>query len=181
MKKIITAIGNEELNNRLKFIKEIEVKTKDIQYQEGILEALDKYEDIDVIILNEEIIGTMTLEELISEIILIKNNIKIVLVAVKPIQVKYPNIIKTVTSSKDYVNEIERYLTNNIYINQKNETSEDNENTKKNCIDKIMKANEAMRNHKITYKRVIKKKEKKAIVIIGNAGVRQNYIYFYII
>ena len=40
MKKIITAIGNEVLNKKLKNKNDFEVIVEDIQYKEGIIEYL---------------------------------------------------------------------------------------------------------------------------------------------
>ena len=51
MKKIITALGNEKINNELKQEKNIEIIINDIQYKEGIIEILEKYQNIDYIIL----------------------------------------------------------------------------------------------------------------------------------
>ena len=56
MKKVITAIGNEILNIKLREIDEIIVKERDILYCDGILEFLDKDSDVDIIVINEEII-----------------------------------------------------------------------------------------------------------------------------
>lgn len=52
MKKIITAIGNEEINKKLKQINLFNVIGYDIQYQEGILEVLEtrkRYRFINII------------------------------------------------------------------------------------------------------------------------------------
>ena len=49
--KIITAVGNENLNNALKKEKDFEILENDIFYQEGILEYLEKNSDVDVLIL----------------------------------------------------------------------------------------------------------------------------------
>ena len=45
--KILTAIGDPYINERLNEYENIEVIGKDIQYQEGILEILEIREDID--------------------------------------------------------------------------------------------------------------------------------------
>ena len=42
MKKVITAVANPIINNELKKEKNIEVIGNDIQYQEGIVEVLEK-------------------------------------------------------------------------------------------------------------------------------------------
>ena len=56
MKKIITALGNENINNELEKEKDIEIILNDIQYKEGILEILEKYQDIDYIILDSSLV-----------------------------------------------------------------------------------------------------------------------------
>ena len=81
MKKIITAIGNENINNELKKEKNIEIIINDIQYKEGIIEILEKYQDIDYIILNSSLQGDITIEELIKQINIINKNIKIIIIS----------------------------------------------------------------------------------------------------
>ena len=80
MKKVITAIGNEKINTELKKEKNIEIVTNDIQYKEGILEALEIYEDIDYLILNSLLQGNINIEELIIEINILNKNIKIIII-----------------------------------------------------------------------------------------------------
>lgn len=55
MKKILTAVGDEELNIKLRVYNNFIIVNQDVQYQEGIIEALNEYEDIDMIILHEDI------------------------------------------------------------------------------------------------------------------------------
>ena len=57
MKRIITAIGNEILNNKLRNIDDVEVKERDIYYKEGILEYLEQDSDVDIIIINEVLLN----------------------------------------------------------------------------------------------------------------------------
>ena len=64
MKKIITAIGNPALNNRLKEELAYNVIATDIQYQEGILEIMQKEKDIDIIIMSEVIQGIFNIKEM---------------------------------------------------------------------------------------------------------------------
>lgn len=80
MKKIITAIGNPILNEKLKLEKNIEVMGNDIQYQEGIFEILEKEESIDFLILSEMISGEFSTEKLIEKIMLINKKIKIIII-----------------------------------------------------------------------------------------------------
>ena len=52
MKKIITALASPEVNTELKKYKNIEIIGNDIQYQEGVIETLEKNSQIDYIILS---------------------------------------------------------------------------------------------------------------------------------
>ena len=78
MKKIVTALGSQELNLQLKKERNIEILCKDIQYQEGVLEIIEKYKKIDFLIISELIIGKNKFEELIQKIIEKNNLIKII-------------------------------------------------------------------------------------------------------
>lgn len=66
MKKIITALDNSDINEELK--KYYEVLCKDISYKEGVLEQIEFNRKIDLIIINEQIDGTMELKFLIKKI-----------------------------------------------------------------------------------------------------------------
>ena len=65
MKKIITALGNPNLSEKIKKYKNIEILTKDIQYQEGIFEVLEKEKNIYFLILSENLLGKNKIENLI--------------------------------------------------------------------------------------------------------------------
>ena len=79
MKKIITAIGNEILNKKLKKENDFEVIIEDIQYKEGIIEYLEKKSNIDFVIISELLPGNIELKELIEKIKNINSNIEIIL------------------------------------------------------------------------------------------------------
>lgn len=66
--KIITAVGNENLNNNLKKEKDFEILENDIFYQEGILEYLETNNNVDVLILYENLDGEMDVINLIKSI-----------------------------------------------------------------------------------------------------------------
>ena len=55
--KILTAIGNENLNKILKEKNKFEVIENDIFYKEGILEFLEENKNIDILILYEKLSG----------------------------------------------------------------------------------------------------------------------------
>lgn len=80
MLKIITALENEYLNNKLIKEKDIIVVAKDIQYKEGILEILEKEEEINYIFLKKELEGEISFEELIEKIKEKNNKINIILI-----------------------------------------------------------------------------------------------------
>lgn len=119
MIKIITAIGNEELNNILKKQNNIIIENPDIQYQEGIIEALEKYPDTNIIILSEKIIGNLKIEELIQNIIIIKNDIKIILLCNEAIYEEDENLIKVIKYGEDYLNIILKIFSDKKEIKNK--------------------------------------------------------------
>lgn len=79
MQVVITALLNKTVNEKLKEYKEIKVIMNDIQYQEGILEALEINKDINVLILSELLPGQLNIKELIEEIKKTNNKIKIII------------------------------------------------------------------------------------------------------
>lgn len=79
MRRIITAIGNPILNQRLKQEKNFEIVLDDIQYKEGILEFLEKDNNIDVLILSELLPGNIEIKEIIEKIKVENPNIEIIL------------------------------------------------------------------------------------------------------
>lgn len=78
MKKIITAIGNNIVNENLEKSEKYKVLGKDIQYKEGILEFLNKEKDIDILIISEILDGEIEFKKLISKILKINDKIEIV-------------------------------------------------------------------------------------------------------
>ena len=66
MKKIMTAIGDQNLNHKLKQENTFEIVVEDISYKEGIIEVLEK-KQIDFLILSELLPGEMSLKELIEK------------------------------------------------------------------------------------------------------------------
>ena len=152
MKTILTAINNPVLNEELRKKEYIEVIGKDIQYKEGIIEILEnnKNKKIDIIIISEELPGTIENKKLLE---LIKNKnekIKIIYILEKE------NIIKE--------KELKELNINSIYYNNKKTVEEiinrisDNEINKeeemKKEIEKLKKIIE--KNNKINKKKIIK-------------------------
>lgn len=192
MKRIITAIGNEKLNNILREKEEIIIENKDIQYQEGIFEALDKYKNIDIVVLNEDIIGNLELEDLIRSIIILKNDIEIILITERQERIlESRNITKVINNKNNYVDEILNYILPGMNIKYKKATNIKTQNIKEyeeSIIDtnnelKIRnnlqgeKCNEITNNKKEKYNRKVNVKENNLITVIGSPGSRKNNFY----
>ena len=77
MNKIVTAIGNKNINLKLKQEEKIEVIGEDIQYEDGILELLEKEININFLIISEEIVNKNKIINLIEKIKIINKYIKI--------------------------------------------------------------------------------------------------------
>lgn len=123
MKKIITALQNENINNKLKKEKMIKVVANDIQYQEGILEILELDSNIDYIIFSELLPGEISIKELVKKINKINFNIQLIIILEKK-----NKELEEYLLSKNYINII---YNNQITINelieiirQKNEKEE---------------------------------------------------------
>ena len=107
MKKIITALGNPQVNKELEKEKEFVVLTKDIQYQDGIFEILEKNEKIDFLILSGILLGENNLEELIKKIKEKNNQIKIILILEKEEQELEKKLISIGVKKIYYNNQVE--------------------------------------------------------------------------
>jgi len=68
MKKIITAIGDEKIHNIFKQGGEYKVIGKDIQYQEGILEALEQTDEIELLMMSDFLPGDFSITEMVRKI-----------------------------------------------------------------------------------------------------------------
>ena len=79
MKKIVTAIGNHHLNEKLKQENTFEILGEDIQYQEGIFEFLEKEKNIDFLILSELLPGNMEIKKIVEKVKDSNPNIQIIL------------------------------------------------------------------------------------------------------
>ena len=81
MKKIITAIENQNLNKELKKDKDFYVICNNIQYREAIIDILkinkNNNINIDILVIDEKIPGEINYYDLINNILKINNKIKI--------------------------------------------------------------------------------------------------------
>ena len=110
MKKILTAINNSALNEKLKKENIAEIIGRDIQYKEGIIEILEKNKNIDLIIVSENLPGEITIENLIENINKINEKIKIIYILEKE------NIELEKKLNKYYIYNI--YYNNKITLNE---------------------------------------------------------------
>lgn len=76
--KVITAMGDPYLNEKLKEYKKYEVIGKDIQYQAGVIEMLEEIEEINILIISNQIIEEYDFRILINKVLKIKKNIEII-------------------------------------------------------------------------------------------------------
>ena len=194
MKKIITAIGDENLNIFLKKQNNVEVIGNDIQYQEGIFEILEKNNNIDFLIFSELIKGNLLIEKIVEKIKLINNNLNIIiilenkkeeleniLIAKGVYKILYNNeveikdFINLINKNKNNENEELKKEINNlkklIIEDQKRDIYFNKNKRKINIIKDIIKKEN---NNKINDKDLILKKE--IISISGPSGVGKSII-----
>ena len=189
MKKIITALGNPLLNNKLNENDNFEIVVKDIQYQDGIFEILHKEENIDYLILSELLPGENNLIKLINKIKNINKKIKIIIILENKKE-EFENILYSKGIKKIYynneveINEIIDYLNN-----EKEDENEKLKNEIENLKNILIKNNIILENN--NYENIlneekneknninlIKKEmnEKKIISIVGTGGVGKSII-----
>lgn len=139
MKKIITAIGEQKLNEELRKYDILQVVTSDIQYKEGILEVLENEKDIDIVIFNEEIQGEIEFEDLIDTIKLINRDIEIIII-LKEQDIEKMKYLKTKNITKTYLkNEFNIEEIVNSVLNVKNYVNNNIENNTKKIEEKNIK------------------------------------------
>ena len=78
--KILTALQNPKTNEILKEKTKYNIIEIDIQYQEGIIEVLEKNNKIDLIIISELLPGNIGFKDLINKIKKINNDIEIIVI-----------------------------------------------------------------------------------------------------
>lgn len=106
MKKIMTAIGNQNLNQRLQQEDTFEIVAEDIPYKEGIIEVLEK-KQIDTLILSELLPGEIEIKELIERVKNINPKIQVILFLEKKNQELENYLYAKGVSSIFYDNQIE--------------------------------------------------------------------------
>lgn len=165
MKKIITALGNQVLNNELKKINEFEIVANDLQYKEAIIELLEINKNVNYIILSGILPGNITLTDLITKIKIINNNIEIILLLEKTEKeiekkLKEQKIKNVLYIDNVKINDIIKILKNKKINNKTKIPQEENI---KNEINRKIKINNNIK------KQI--KTECKVISVLGSNGV----------
>ena len=156
MKKIITAIGSEKLNKKLKEKDQIQIVSKDIQYREGIIEFLEINSEVDEILISERIWGEITWEELVEKILQINPKIEIVLLVQNMMKFQLKDLSPEISKKVKIRNE----EAIGEYIQEKEETK------------KLIKQKD---------NEIKKQKESKVITVLGSGGVgKTSFIIFFI-
>ena len=166
--KIITALNNEKINERLSQVSNFEIMCKDIQYQEALLEMID--ENIDVLVLSNLLPGDLNIYELINLIKYKSEKIRIFII----LDEQNDNIIKFLI--KKGITDI--FINNKISVEQLIEKIENKkENIEDEYNNKIIKEHKNKPFYKIKNKYINKNiknktnKNVKKISIIGSPKV----------
>ncbi len=181
MKKIVTALGNPYLNHQLDKEEEFEIVTKDIQYQDGIFEILEKEEKIDFLIISEILLGENKIETLIEKIKEKNEQIKIIVI-LKNKQEELENKLYLKGVDKIYHNNEVEIEEISSYIKREKENKQiklELENLKEILIKNNIYSEEENKKRENTVKekiKLMKKENKKVISVVGTGGVGKSII-----
>ena len=173
---IVTALQNPKINEVLKEKTEYNIIETDIQYQEGIIEILEKNNKIDLIIISELLPGDIGFKELINKIKKINSYIEIIVILENK-NIKLKEFLKEKNiSSVFYNNQITIDELINV-IEEKNKTKKEIEiNNEIKLLKKIILENnkQAEKNRKINKVINIIKKQK---IKIKRKIIKNNKIF----
>lgn len=175
MNKIVTAIGNKNINLKLKQEEKIKVIGEDIQYEDGILELLEKEININFLIISEEIVNKNKLINLIEKIKLINKYIKIILI----LENKNEELENILISKGIFKIIYNNQMTITDLIKILNKQDDDNEELKKELINLrklIMENSQKNNSYKINNKNNFKDKIIEKIYKIKNTEKEKNKI-----
>lgn len=189
MKKIIVAIDNKKILNKIKKINNEKLILKNVEYREAILEILKKEKNIDFIFINEKLSGEISIEDLINQIKKIKKEINIIFFLEKE-DVKKENKLKKLGIKNIYIinkinlNEILNLLEENklkdIEKMNKNLNYEVNHINKKYNKNKIVAIYGEPKSGKTTITNLLIinliEKNKKILLINLNNKIENNYL-----
>lgn len=148
MKKIIVAIDNKKILNKIEEINNLKIILKSVQYREAILEILKKEKNIDFIFINEKLSGEISIEELINKIKIINKKINIIFFLEKT-DIKKENKLKKLGIKNIYIiNKINKNKILNLLEENKLINMEKINNEPKRIINKKYKNNKLNKNNK---------------------------------
>lgn len=165
--KIITALENPKTNEKLKKETNFEIIGNDIQYQEGVIEVLEKNSEINLIIISELLPGQIGFKKIIEKIKLINKNIEIISI-LKDEQEELKNyliskgVFNIFYNNKITISELIKTINNINNFKKENEINEEIKNLKKIILENNNQ------NKKILNKNMINKKYLKIQNIIKN-------------
>ena len=138
--KIITALNNPIINNKIKEKTDFEIICNDIQYQDGIIELLEKNDKIDLIVISELLPGELDFTEIINKIKLINNKIEIIaILKEKNEKIKNQLISKGIfnifINNEITIEELIKIIEEKNNIKKEIEINEEIENLKKMILD----------------------------------------------
>lgn len=176
--KIITAIGNEDINKKIKEQKIAEIIEKDIQYQEATIEILKNKKDVDLLLLNSVLPGDYNIEEFINIIKYISPKLEIIIILEKEEEKIKQFLISKGINNIYYNNKttFEEILKKINEINNRNKINEIEKKTKKLeeiILEKNIKNNLFKKENKINY---LKNKIKNKIKNKRNKIIKKNKI-----
>ncbi len=191
--RILTALQNPEINKILKEQTNYNVVENDIQYQEGIIETLEKNNKINLIIISELLPGNIGIKETINKIKEFNSDIEIIVILEnKNSKIKEFLIQKNIKSIfynnqitiDELINNIKQKeeKTSQIEINKEIEILKEmileNKKNKKSKTNKIEKIKIKIKKEIIKLKKIILRKKEETInrkneiiSIVGAAGV----------
>jgi len=158
--KIITALENPKTNEKLKKETDFEIIGNDIQYQEGVIEVLEKNSEINLIIISELLPGEIGFKKIIEKIKLINKETEIIAI-LKDENEELKNyliskgVFNIFYNNKITINELIKTINNIFNLKKENEINEEIKKLKKI----ILENNKA--NKKILNKNIINKNYKK--------------------
>ena len=174
MKTVMTAVANPIINEKLKNETNIQIIGNDIQYKEGVIEALEKNKEINYLILSDILIGKELLIELIKKIKIINKNIKILVILTEENKKECDNLISCGVEKIFYNNvEIKEIVK---VINEENETDKliEEINSLKKIIIENNNKNNLEKNKKIQNKIKKENKLKNKLLIFNKIKIINN-------
>lgn len=191
--KIITALENPKTNEKLKRETDFEIIGNDIQYQEGVIEILEKNPEINLIIISQLLPGQIGFKKIIEKIKLINKKIEIITIlkdeneALKNYLIS-KGVFNIFYNNKITINELINTINNINNLKKENEINKEiknlkkiileNNNQKKKMLNKniinrkyLKIKNKIINKINLKNKSKIKNNKNKIISIVGTNGI----------